>query len=302
MIARDEVAATIRRALEVVAEPGDVNEIRIPKAGRQRTISGYFDDIDAMAQATAEVDGQFPGVYATLNPVNPALLARAANKVRSYAEATTSDADVLRRRWLLVDADPVRPAGVSSSQEEHAAAIERIRQVYPWLQARGFQGMVVADSGNGAHLLVRIDLPNDAESLALVNRCLAALDLLFSDAAVNIDVTVGNAARISKLYGTLVCKGENLEARPHRRSRLLFVPENRPAAAREMLESLAALAPEPRHSNERTLGSFDLERWIANHAGALPILRTGPWNGGTKWVLKTCPFNPEHTDASSTLR
>ncbi len=38
--AREEVA----RAVAVMFRPGDVVEVRVPKAGRQRTISGYFND------------------------------------------------------------------------------------------------------------------------------------------------------------------------------------------------------------------------------------------------------------------
>ena len=41
----------------------------------------------------------------------------------------TADKDILRRRKLLVDLDPVRPAGVSSSDEEHAAAIQRAYRI-----------------------------------------------------------------------------------------------------------------------------------------------------------------------------
>ncbi len=43
---------------------------------------------------------------------------------------------------------------------------------------------------------------------------------------VAVDQMVFNAARITKVYGTMVCKGDNLPNRPHRRSRLLEVPDS----------------------------------------------------------------------------
>ena len=83
----------------------------------------------------------------------------------------------------------------------------------------------MGDSGNGAHLLYRVDLPNDRASLDLVKGVLEALSFRFSDERVSVDITTANAARIWKLYGTTARKGDSTEERPHRRSRLLNVPD-----------------------------------------------------------------------------
>src|SRR6516162_5007191 len=88
------------RSCHLLMCPGDVHEIRIPKAGRLGTISGYFDSPEAIADVALRWDGHVPAIYITLNPVVRALLARAANRLRERAEITTSDADILRRRWL----------------------------------------------------------------------------------------------------------------------------------------------------------------------------------------------------------
>ena len=71
--------APIAEALALLHEPDSVFEIRIPKAGRAGTIAGYFNDVEKAAAAIARYDHKVPGIYVTLNPVNPALLARAAN-------------------------------------------------------------------------------------------------------------------------------------------------------------------------------------------------------------------------------
>jgi hypothetical protein len=207
-------------------EPGSVHELRIPKAGREKTISGYFDDPLKLALCAEELDatGRYAGVYITLNPCNPALLARCCNRVRPYAEVTTSDHDILKRSWLLIDCDPKRPAGISSTHKEHGRAISTACGAWDDLRAAGFGDPVVADSGNGGHLLYRLDLPNDQRATDLVQRVLVGVAARCAPDDVDIDLTVYNPARICKLYGTMARKGDSTGDRPHRRSCLLEVP------------------------------------------------------------------------------
>src|SRR5690606_7071874 len=102
----------------------------------------------------------------------------------------------LRRRWLPVDIDPVRPSGVSSTDAEHAAALAMAERIAGYLAEQGFPAPILADSGNGAHLLYRIDLPNDEAATEIVRSTLATLDALFSNEAVTVDTANHNAARI----------------------------------------------------------------------------------------------------------
>jgi len=212
----------IRAAANVLLEPGAVYEVRIPNT-RRGTVSGYFDDLHKLAEAAAQWSGQAPGVYVTLNPVNPDLLARSANRLTEYAKHTTSDADIIKRVWFPIDLDAVRPAGISSTDAEHDAALQRTRLVESWLVDRGWPALIVGDSGNGGHLLCRVDLPNDNAARELIERCLKALALWFDDELVRVDCTTFNAARIWKLYGTLAAKGDNLPERPHRLARLMEI-------------------------------------------------------------------------------
>jgi hypothetical protein len=101
----------------------------------------------------------------------------------------------------------------------------------------------VADSGNGFHLLYRIDLP--ADDGELVKRCLKALAHQFDTDAVKIDTSVFNPSRIVKLYGTMSRKGDSTTERPHRRSSVLRVPDDLQIASVDLIESLAAQAPKP---------------------------------------------------------
>ena len=100
---------------------------------------------------------------------------------------------------------------------------------------------MLADSGNGGHLLYRIDLP--AADGGLVGRVLRGLAFLFEDERVILDQTVANPARIWKLYGTVARKGDDLPERPHRLARLLEAPETLVPVPPELLEALAAVPP-----------------------------------------------------------
>src|SRR5574341_106006 len=292
------LAKTICAALDVLLEPGTVAELRIPKAGRQKTISGYFSNFDKLAEAAADADGKAPVLYVTMNPVNPDLLARATNRVRPYAEDTTRDPDILRRRWLPIDLDPVRPSGIGATDAQHEAALARAMDIWAWLTEQGWPDPVVGDSGNGSHLLYRVDLPNDDASRDLVRRCLAALAFRFSDDVVSLDAGVFNAARIWKVYGTWVCKGDSAPERPHRQSALLGAPDPVEVASRDLLEKLAALAPAQPDPTSRQPGDrLDVEAWVT--ADNLPVVQRGIWNGGRKWILNPCPWNPEHTNRSA---
>jgi P4 family phage/plasmid primase-like protien len=249
---RADVVALIRESLSVLAAPGQTVELRIPGIQGKRTDSGYFNDLDTLAKAAATYEGKTEGVYITVNPVQPALLARSSNRVKEYAKQTTSDKDVLRRRWIFIDFDPVRPAGISSSDDENAAALEHATACRERLSQRGIPS-VLANSGNGAHLLIPVDLPNDEASTELVRKFLALVDSKFSDTKVKVDTGMVGASHLIKLYGTLACKGDNIPERPHRRSAIVDVPECLDPVETTLLEKLIAsatpAAPSPSASN-----------------------------------------------------
>ena len=208
----------ILRTLHLISSPGRVVEVRI--ITNDGIGSGYFDDFEKLADQVCILDDnpQIRGIYITLNEISPALLARRENRIimrLTKKDATTADHDITRRVWLPIDIDPKRPSGVSSSDEEHAAAFRKADEIAAYLTSLGWPAPLRADSGNGAHLLYRIDLPNDDDSRELIKSCLHTLHLLFSDEVCTVDCANFNAARIWKLYGTTSRKGDNTTERPH---------------------------------------------------------------------------------------
>ena len=302
----ETLAAEIHGALTILLAPGSVHELRVLETHRG-TNAGYYDSDhwETMASRAADWSGQAPAVYFTLNPVNPALLSRAKNRSKFYMKETTTDKDIICRRWLPLDFDPVRPAGISSTDAEHASALAKAQECKAWLTSRGWPLPLAGDSGNGANLLYRIELPNDEPSRVLVERVLAALAQKFTDAQTEIDTAVGNAARIWKVYGTVAGKGDDTPdlGRPHRVSKLLEIPADIQPVTREQLEAVAALAPEP--TAKKTTGkshspALDVSAWLAKHS--LAVSSQAPYQDGTKYILSACPLNPDHEKSAFVIQ
>jgi len=293
----------IHAALGLLTAPGQVVELRVIGVdGRaNRTDSGYFDDMDALAKVAARYDGRATAVYVTLHPVVPALLARATNRMQEWAKTTTNDTEITCRRWLTFDTDPTRPAGISSTDEEHDAALARARAIRVFLRERGWPEPIYADSGNGGHLLYFVDLP--ADDGGLTQRILAAVAALFDDRLVKVDRTVYNPGRIWKVYGTLARKGDSTPDRPHRRARILEAPEVVEPVPYVLLEALAGGAPPVKTTQaatdaggKRRVAGFDVEAYLRDH----DIGFTGPvdYDGGKKWLLDACVWNG-HSDKAA---
>lgn len=225
----EEIRSHIREAAERLFDPGQVVELRvITKQGFIH--SGYFDDVRLLADAAAKWDSdrQVEGIYWTLNPVNPDCLHRAKNKMRERVgkkQGTTSDREIARRKLVLVDIDSAnRPTGVSATEAEVGFSKECALRVARFLHVeRGWGVPVVGMSGNGYHLLFRTDMPNDERSTEAVRKVLYVLSELFDTERTKVDTSVFNASRISKVYGTMVRKGDDTPERPHRRALMLKV-------------------------------------------------------------------------------
>lgn len=214
----------VAKTLGIIRSPNEVYEIRALKAQLkgQRfngTVYGYFNSHDSCISELGKIQSA-EGIYITLNPVVPALLARSNNRLKyaSKGDPTTIDKDILRRTWMLVDVDSVRPAGISATDTEKELAFGKGGLVLAFLRERGWAEPVVADSGNGMHLLYAVDLPCDDKKL--IEKVLFTLAERFDDEEAKLDRAVHNPARIVRLYGTRASKGDHVNERPHRISKL----------------------------------------------------------------------------------
>jgi len=288
VIAMPGAPTDLERFVSVLWRPGDVREVRIPGPGR--TDAGYFDSPDALVRAVEAVDGR-QNVYVTVNPVDPALLARAANRIKARVRTTTSDANITERRWLPIDIDPRRPSDISASEAEREAALEVTRGVWMYLAALGWPEPVTAMSGNGYWLLYPVELPNDADAKRLVDEVLAHLADRFASPAVSIDTSVSNASRIVALIGTLKVKGDPTPDRPHRRSALLRIPADLVPVPAGLLAELAQPTVE---EAIRVAGDRMPAGWIRQRLEDAGIAYRETTRGGNTWYrLERCPFHPD---------
>jgi hypothetical protein len=302
------------------SDEDEVFEVRAFVAGR--TYSGYFNDrIKAEEEAKRlSAHKECRSVYVTLNPCNPALLARAENRVRpcyTKDDKTTSDHDVARLHNLLVDIDAERPSGISSSDQEHEAALAFAQTIRSDLATTmGWPDPLVGDSGNGGHLVYKIDMDNTPDNVNLVKRVLQGLHAKYAGedgkitvngVRLSIDQTVYNPARITKLFGTWVRKGDNIPERPHRQARVLSFPQDLCTVTQEQLVAVAASPDTKQSITVSTLGRhpdqpanfLNVRAYLANYG--VEVLGEKVHGLSTLYLLKECPFDPSHRGGEAAI-
>lgn len=299
--------AEVERALTLLIPPGEVFELRAmhSERGFDSIQSGYFDDPATAATYVARHDSpQYVGWYVTLNPVDPALRARRSDRMAKVGkDATTKDQHIRYRRRLLIDVDPSRPTGISSSEEEHEAALALTKQIANELAAQGWPDPIVADSGNGGHLDYAINL--DTDDGGIVKQTLEAAEAAWGTSidgiTLKIDGANFNPARITKLYGTPARKGDSVPGRPHRVSRIISAPSTlEPVSAEQLRMFIAAnlsSTNDDTHEQQKPTGDkidvrAKLAKWGYEVRSTSPY--AGKEGGGTLYELASCPFNPEH--------
>jgi len=301
----------ITRALHAIFQPDDVIEVRcLNLTNRPNAITaGYFNDHDKAAKAIASMSGKCQGVYVVLSKIAPDLLARSANVLKSAGgKDLTSDSHIIERRWLPLDFDPKRLAGISSTNPEHELALSVAAEARDYLiNTLNFpaDSMIMADSGNGAHLLIRINgVSLDKEGDKLIEDCLKGMGAIFSTKEVEVDLKVFNRARIWKAYGSLAAKGSDMPDRPWRIARTLLLPDKITPTPIELLKKLAELAPDEHKSKQsqstedhrRHGEKIDLAKWLPEHD--ISVKSIGNWQGWTKYIPECCPFDSNHSGSS----
>ena len=280
--------------------------------GQGRTIDGYYRDLEKLSLDATALNNDFnphQNVYVCLNPVLPDLYARRPEQFGQVERGgAVKDHQVVCRRWLLIDIDPVRPSGVSATGQQKEAAEAVATDVYAWLTAHlGMECLVCADSGNGSHILIRLDdLPADDHTRRVCERFLAMLSDRFSTELAKVDKTTFNAARITTCYGTVKRKGADIPEQPHRRSKLVRVPDKVKPADWNILAGLVKPFVQERqtHCPSNGQAGVDIPQLLEkrgfeyhqdNH------YQTSSGETATRFVLDVCPFNPEHNDRSAVI-
>lgn len=219
----------VRRAIRLIADPVAAIEIRVLPAGKTRTFAST--DLDGIAAYVASHEA-YTGIYYALNPV----------PLGTTAKVST----VLNRRWLLIDVDPTKPADVSSTDAEHDNARSVANRIVSELFRLDWPVPVLIDSGNGWHLLYRIDLENTPLSRELIKSVLEEIGNRFDrEGGAKVDRRVFDAPRIAKLPGTWARKGPHTPERPHRLCRIISAPDEPRVVTVEQLSALVKPKDQP---------------------------------------------------------
>lgn len=292
-------AKQIRQWYDVFKDNQDLVEIRALGRGN-RTWSGYFTDVDKLLSAIAPYDDC--NLYFTLNTIDPACYSRVQHDRMVQSPPTTSDHDISRRKWVLIDIDVERASGTNSTDAEKASARPIGNAVYAFLRDRGFNAPVVCDSANGWHLLYRCDMENTPLTTEICKKFLQVLDLYFSTDKVKVDVSTFNASRICKLYGCFSRKGVSTIERPQRESAIVRVPDEIRINEQERFGLIAAMLPAPEQPSRRngySTEKFNLSDFL-NRNGIVVrnVVKTSSY---TKYVLSECPFDSNHKAPDSAI-
>lgn len=287
----------ILEALSLLKPNGQLFEIRILQ-GKQ-TISGYFTDGEKLLKELNKVSLKGANVFYTLNQIDESCYSREQHDCFRQCKVTTSDADIVAYNWMLIDLDPIRKTGISSTAAELTEAYKLGLRIVEYLRELQFAAPVMACSGNGIHLLYSVNLANTKENAQLIERCLKALALLFNDDKVEVDTSVFNPARISKLYGTMAQKGSSTANRPHRMSRIISAPTVAEITKKEALERLADELPKEPTATRTKKNAFDIEGWLEQYGIRVASVKT--WKETTKYVLEECPFDGSHRAPDSAI-
>ena len=281
---------------------GDGNFVEVRILGKFQ-YSGYFKSLENLLREVrpyVEMDNE--QVYFTLNAINPDCYGRQqCERFVKSPKTTTTDTDIVRRKTVLIDFDPIRATGVNASDVEFELAHKKAQVVFAYLRERGFNDPAIAISGNGWHLQYFVDCENSEENTETIKRFLQSLSHMYSDDKVDIDEKVFNAGRICKLYGTMAKKGANIAERPWRLSRLVYVPKDIKTNDMALFKAIGDMLPreEPKPIASRPYrgqygsASFDLVSWLNQFGIKYREKKSGD---STLYELEYCPWIDTHSD------
>lgn len=283
----------------------DLCEIRC-LGPNNKTYSGYYRNIEKLIADIEPISNRDNfQIYFCMNHIDENCYDREQHeRLVEKPKNTTNDNDIDGRKFILIDLDPKRSAGIGSTNEQLELAHKMAVKVFNFLTDQGFYEPIVAQSGNGYHLLIPIRLSNAedkrVENTKLIERFLKAISMMFATDKVDVDLKVFNASRICKLYGTYAKKGTNTEEHPWRLSRIIRYPETIENNSKEYVEKVANMYPEekPAPTRENNFGQekFDIIDFFSRHGIEYRAVNIA---GGTRYILKECPFDSNHKDPDS---
>ncbi len=229
----NDMAKQVKEFLQLLHPNGNPIELRIfPATDGTRSAmhhrSGLYPTSASAAEAILLAESDRPkAICCNLNPIRKSLVDGPSNKSKLFKK----DDDIEKRLWLFIDIDSKRLPDTSATKAELECAHKLAQNLIDFLNSQGWPQPAITMSGNGYHVLYRIDQPNTTDVKETIKQVLAALASKFDTEGAEIDTSVYNASRIIKIAGTLARKGNEIidaqpdQCRPHRQCKLIFRPD-----------------------------------------------------------------------------
>lgn len=292
-----------RKTIDILHPNGEIFELRV--IGGKQLMSGYFTS----AEKAWEYVRQYPNetFYIIFNKIDDGCMSRlqggqllASNFNQKLS--TTTDKDIVRRKWVFIDIDTKKPTAVSATDEEKTKALKTTRTVFKFLRNMGFEEPIIFDSGNGYGMYLSVDLPIDNDTTAIIKKFVETIALLFDDENCDIDTSVFNLSRLSKCVPTIAKKGRSTKDRPHRESKYIYIPDQIKSSSIQLFKQVieSVTPPEEDAPNFRNnYKAFDIRGFIQKHG--ISVSSETVVNGITKLVLSECVFDHSHKAPDSAL-
>lgn len=214
---KDDNLAKITSAVKILYKPNDIIEVRAWDK-QHNVFTGRYKYSVNLIRIIKMFDDEGCDVYYVLNPVGDAMGLR----VMAKGGLCTEEGNIPHRRSFLLDFDPVRTDPIATDKQ-FATTFKVASEAKAWLESEyGWYGITLASSGNGCHLDVPCDLPNDVPSKELVRKAQRAISKKFTTAEVEVEC-FPDANRLVRAYGTSNKKGTDNELL-HRPSGILVKP------------------------------------------------------------------------------
>lgn len=314
--------ADIQRGIRLLFKPGQLVEFRV-KTSADNWRGFYYDNHEQLAVTVERLDHdpRVVSLYYVINAVRPNLPRERGITVNPNdaqvdaildgptQQLTTND-DVETFNWLFIDVDTTRAVGMEhepSTKEEKAGARAVATAVVNYLtDEKKWPQPLLGDSGNGYHILAKVNFLNSAHNKHLLVDCLKTLASKFDGPAANIDASVFNPARLTRAYGSTTRKGTSTEERPYRQNKLIQPKAPIVEVPLELILSLTSEVPggQRKQDDQPELDDdFDPRDWIQHFEdqGAWEIEGERDTGGMHILVTNVCPVaGHKHTGSGLT--
>lgn len=287
----------ISKNIQFYKKPNELMQICVLKTKGDGIVTIYTKKMTPLIWRGLQPYIEKASIYFSLNEIDEDTLQDIKlNKVNKHTKTLVKDGNIRNYSFLHIDIDPIR--GISgeccATKEERQCSRRKAYSIAMFLKKQfNFANPIIGDSGNGTVLDYYINLENNAENKKLISASLKAIASIYTDEHADVDVKVGNPARLVKILGCKSVKGLDTEERPHRYSSLLFAPKRKKIVTKEQLQKLVTELTLTKKEKDTMINA---EEFMEKHNIEFKSKKEEEY--GVVYSLTQCPFSDEHKDGA----